>query len=335
MAQTGNPVPLLPATGLSDGSYCSVASVIKFRVDQAGLETVDTEALQRHIRHLLDAGIAGFVLPGPSASGIGESSHRFRDEIIGAVASVTAKYNLLPDRSFKIPIIVPCGPCGDGVSGLDETILQSRWAMLYGATHCLVHPPAHLAKTQVACYFYEVTSRAGIPVVLCDNQQFSPGTPGLSSDTIVDIVDQCRSNFAGMILVGHDAGKIGRVVRGVRAKTRRGRVWIATSGSTDRTVSGLVLGANAVVSEMANLVPRTYVRIRNLWVSGDHDEATRVQSDLALAETWLERNLGEREGIMGAMPLFHGDEELTESSEVGQVLSLERKLQKGGGVLLY
>lgn len=267
---------------LPDGVY--VPTVAFFKDD----DEVDLEATQRHAIQLADAGVAGIVVQGSN----GEAVHLSREERNWIIKSTRAALDEADHHT--LPVIAGCG-----AQSTRECAQLCRDAAGAGANYVIVLPPAYygglLDNAKITQYFYDVADASPIPVLIYNYPGACSGLD-LSSDTILAISK--HPNVQGVKLTCGNTGKLARIA----AEAKEG--FFVAGGSADFILQGLVVGGNGTIAGTANLVPRTCVRICELYRAGDFKEARRLQAIVAKAD-WIAIQTGFA-GVKAALQMFAG-----------------------------
>jgi len=257
-------------------------------------EEVDIPATQRHAARLVHAGVSGLVLHGSN----GEAVHLSRAErsaIIQAVADTVRHEHF--DISTPFPVVAGCG-----AQSVRETVELCREAAEAGATHALVLPPGYyagmLGREHIRAFFVDVARRSPLPVLVYNFPGAANGVD-LDSDAVCALARE--DNIVGVKLTCGNTGKLARVA----ARTAKLRAdFFVAGGSADFILQGAVAGAHGTIAGLANLGPRSCVRILKLFRQGRLDEARDLQATVADAD-WVAIKYG-FVGVKGGMPLFWG-----------------------------
>ncbi|KAJ9149363.1 hypothetical protein NKR23_g4280 [Pleurostoma richardsiae] len=130
-------------------------------------------------------------------------------------------------------------------------------------------------------FFMEVAEGSPLPVVL---YSFPAVTAGIEMDSDLLIrISKAHPNIIGTKFTCGDTGKLARVARSMDTKTpsQPGKSYWAVAGLADFALQGLVAGASGVVAGGANVLPKTCVRVYELFRQGRFDEAMKAQSLLS------------------------------------------------------
>jgi 4-hydroxy-tetrahydrodipicolinate synthase len=230
---------------------------------------IDHEALTGLVSDLLAAGVDGLVPCGTT----GESptlSETERDELIGAVVKLAAG---------RAKVIAGTG-CNDTARTVDAT----RRAAKLGADGALLIAPYYNKPTQEGLYrhFAEVARHSELPLVLYN----APGRSGV--EIAVPTIARLREEFANVAAVKHATGS----VDGASALRAASPVTIL-SGDDSMTLPLISVGAEGVISVIANIAPKDMVDMVRLARTGEIAAARRLHEKmfpLASALLSLETN---------------------------------------------
>ncbi|TDZ35443.1 putative 4-hydroxy-2-oxoglutarate aldolase [Colletotrichum spinosum] len=219
----------------------------------------------------MNAGVAGIVVHGSN----GKAVHLSREDR-SAMIRCAADTIYQEGHETRMPLIVGCG-----AQSTRETIQLCRDAFKSGVSHALVLLPSYcgdlITDEKVVQYFHAVADASLIPVVIYNFPTAAAGRD-LSSDTILHIAK--HPNIVGVKLTCGNTGKLARVADKAPAG------FFAAGGSADFILQGQVVGANGMITGLANIAPRTCVRIMQLAAEGKVAEATRLQAVVARGD-WI------------------------------------------------
>lgn len=272
---------------LSEGVY--VPTLAFFIPDT---EAIDLDTTRKHVTRLSGAGVSGIVTHGSN----GEAAHLTRDE---RVAITRATREALDDCGRRhLPIIVGCG-----AQSTRETINLCEDAARSGGDYALVLPPSYyrsiVSREQLVDHFVDVAEGSPIPILIY-NFPAAAGGVNLDSDVILELA--AHPNIVGCKLTCGDTGKLARIVTNARdsedlvSNRHRNGVpggFLVLSGSADFLLQTLVVGGSGTIAGLANIGPRTCVRVVQLYRKFERDgdmaalrEAQKLQGILATAD-WV------------------------------------------------
>lgn len=273
------PVSALP---LAEGVY--VPTVAFFKAD----DELDLETTQRHAVHLAESGVAGLVIHGSN----GEAVHLSREERSQLIKATRAAVDHADHH--RLPLIAGCG-----AQSTREVIQLCKEAADAGANYAIVLPPSYygglLDTSKVVQHFFDVADRSPIPVMVYNYPGATPGLD-LSSDTILKIGE--HPNVWGVKLTCGNTGKLARIADGCKEG------FFVGGGSADFILQGLVVGGHGTIAGTANLLPKTCIRICELYQAGNLKEARRLQAIVAKAD-WIAIQTGFA-GVKAALQTFYG-----------------------------
>lgn len=233
-------------------------------------EDVDVATVEKHAAYLAQSGVAGLVTQGSN----GEAVHLDREE--RKVVTAATRRALNSTGHSSMPLIVGCA-----AGSTRETIQFCRDAAEAGGDYALVLPPCYykaLVNTEaLRDYFREVADASPVPLLIYNFPGAASGVD-LSSDDILALAK--HPNIVGVKLTCGNTGKLARIA----AQAKPG--FFTFGGSADFTLQTLVAGGAGVIAGIANLIPRTCVKVMELYRSGKVEEAQRLQALVARAD-WV------------------------------------------------
>lgn len=294
-------------------------------------ESLDLDTYYKHVQYMARSGCAGVVALGSTGERVSLNEEE-REKVIK-----TAK-RALDDAGFnQMPLIVGAGD--HSVQGAIASIKRSHQA---GATHALVLPssyyPAQLGKQAILDFYTKVSNASPIPI-------FIYSYPGVCSGIVIDseTVTKLSSlpNICGIKHTDHDIGKMSRhcALAAVSSSSTQ-KPFIVLGGASDYLIAALSVGAIGTITGMANIVPKTVVRIQSLWDKGEYEEAKSLQHILSVAEWELGKggipiHKALTEYVRGyggkpRSPVQSSSKEVIQQAINGfaQLIEIERKLEK-------
>lgn len=240
--------------------------------DQA-TDNVDEATIASHAVRLAKAGVAGIATQGSNGEAV-HLSHRERN----LVTRITRK--ALDDAGFGyMPVIVGCG-----AQSTRETIELCEEAASAGGDYALVLPPGYyqglFSKETVKDFFRDVATASPIPILIYNYPGAVSGLD-LSSDTIIDLSQ--HPNIVGCKLTCGNTGKLNRIAAATRASTVSdpGSGFMCMGGSVDFTLQTLIGGGSGIIGGMANIAPKSCVKLIELFENGKIAEARKLQALVA------------------------------------------------------
>lgn len=241
-------------------------------------EDLDIPSIKKHAVRLAEAGLVGLVTMGSN----GEAVHLSRDE---KAAVTRATREALDEAGFtQIPIIV--GATEGSVRGTVSLIKESEAA---GGEYVLLLPPSYfrglMDEESVYNYFTEVADQSPLPIILYN---YPGAVAGIDMDSDLLIRLAKHPKIIGTKFTCGNTGKLTRVALATNAKTafEEGSGYMAFGGMCDFTAQTLVSGGSGIIAGGANVMPKTCVKIWNLYKEGKRDEAFELQKVLSKGD-WV------------------------------------------------
>jgi dihydrodipicolinate synthase/N-acetylneuraminate lyase len=178
-----------------------------------------------------------------------------------------------------MPVIVGCG-----VQSTRECIELCEEAAAAGGDYALVLPPAYyqglFSKDTIKDFFKAVAEVSPIPILIYNYPGAVSGLD-LNSDVIIDLAR--HPNIVGCKLTCGNTGKLNRIAAATDAATvnRAGSGFMCMGGSVDFTLQTLIGGGSGIIGGMANIAPKTCVRLMDLYKAGKIQEAQKLQAIVA------------------------------------------------------
>lgn len=268
------------ATGDSNGHSAAAPSGTKVLVPGVYVPTVaffspddsvDEKTTRDHAVRLARAGVQGLVTHGSN----GEAVHLSHDE--RSLITRATRQALDAAGYSHLPVIV-----GTGAQSTRETIQLCVEAAQAGGTHVLVLPPAYygglLPTDRILGHFRAVADASPIPVLIYNFPGACAGLD-LTSDDIIALSK--HPNICGTKLTCGNTGKLARVLGGTLGTDFR-----VFGGSADFLVQTLSVGGHGVIAGLANVGPKSCLRLQQLWKTGQVEAAQRLQYLVAQAD-WV------------------------------------------------
>jgi len=293
-------------------------------------EDLDIPTIKRHAIRLAEAGLVGLVTMGSN----GEAVHLSAAE---KTAVTKATREALDSAGFtQIPIIV--GATEGSVRGTINLIKDSARA---GGEYVLLLPPSYfrglMDEDAVYNYFMEVADESPLPIILYN---YPGAVAGIDMDSDLLIRLAKHPNIVGTKFTCGNTGKLTRVALATNAKTpfSEGSGYMAFGGMCDFTTQTLVSGGSGIIAGGANVMPKTCVKIWDLYTEGKRDEAFEMQMILSKGDWVLTKAAiaGTKSAIQSyygyggypRRPLKRLDEVKTQGikSGIAEVMKLEKSL---------
>jgi 4-hydroxy-2-oxoglutarate aldolase len=237
---------------------------------------------------LADTGLDGVVALGSN----GEAAQLTEAERLSWIRSIKAS---LPDPMHLI--------VGTGADSTIATIERTKAAADLGAEAALVIAPfyfrRHLTPEALRQHYRAVAAASSIPVLIYN----IPPHMGydLSTEWIVAIAQ--NSNLAG---IKESSGDLSRIPK---LRERLGPDFVLLTGTGEKYLDALELGADGSIAALANLAPRTMVAVKEAFAEPDLEAAHRLQETIAPLGQALSRSYGVP-GVKAGVRLLgydHGD----------------------------
>ncbi|KAF2152902.1 dihydrodipicolinate synthetase [Myriangium duriaei CBS 260.36] len=245
-------------------SGCYVPAVTFYTPD--AVQSLDLAAQKKYFRYLSTTGLRGIVVLGSNA----ETLLLTREERIALVE--TARAAVPKDY----PLIA--GIMGHSTAQVIEYAADAAEA---GADYFLLLPCAYFGKQTtpavIKSFFADIAPHLPRPTLIYNFPAVTNGVD-LDSDIIADIA-RANDIYVGVKLTCGSVAKIARL-----AGTFPPERFAVFGGQSDFLVGGLAVGSSGCIAAFANIFPKSVARLYDLYASGRHAEARRLQHALALAE---------------------------------------------------
>ena len=241
-------------------------------------EEVDIPTVKKHAVRLAQAGLVGLVTMGSN----GEAVHLNRAE----KASITrATREALDEAGFQdVPVIA-----GASEHGIKLTIESCKEAASAGAEYVLIVPPSYyryaIDEAAILEYYTKVADGSPLPVILYNYPGAVSGID-MDSDLIIKLAE--HPNIVGTKFTCGNTGKLTRVALATNAVTTssHGSGYMAFGGMADFTAQTAASGGSGIIAGGANVIPKTCVKVWNLWAEGKYTEAFELQKVLSKGD-WV------------------------------------------------
>ena len=241
-------------------------------------EEVDIPTIKRHAVRLAEAGLVGLVTMGSN----GEAVHLSRAE---KAAITRATREALDNAGFyNVPVIV-----GASEQGIKLTVELCEEAAAAGGEYVLLVPPSYyryaMDEEALYNYFTSVADGSPLPVILYNYPGAVAGID-MDSDFIIKLAK--HPNIVGTKFTCGNTGKLTRVALATNATTTKsnGSGYMAFGGMADFTAQTAASGGSGIIAGGANVLPKTCVRVWNLWAEGKYDQAIELQKVLSKGD-WV------------------------------------------------
>lgn len=259
-------------------------------------EDVDHESAGRHAVRLAEAGVKGIVTQGSN----GEAVHLTNLERKSITKATRKALNKAGYSS--IPVIVGCG-----AQSTRGSIELCREASAAGGDYALILPPSYYRSFyrpgSSIEFFRDVADASPIPIVIY-NFPGAAGNTDLSSDDITLL--SSHPNIVGCKLTCGNVGKLNRIATAVDATTpaEPNSGFMCMAGSADFILPSLVVGGSGVICGLANIAPKSCVKVVELYTAGKMTEAKKLQTAVARGDGAA--IAGGVVGIKSALETYYG-----------------------------
>jgi L-threo-3-deoxy-hexylosonate aldolase len=241
-------------------------------------EDLDIPTIRRHVVRLAEAGLVGIVTMGSN----GEAVHLSREE---KTTITKESRSALDEAGFShIPIIV--GASDQSIRGTLELCRESAAA---GGEYALLVSPSYyryaMDEDALMTYFTKVADESPLPLILYN---YPGAVAGIDMDSDLLIRLAAHPNIVGTKFTCGNTGKLTRVALATNAKTAdaEGSGYMAFGGMADFTAQTAASGGSGIIAGGANVIPKTCVRVWNLWNQGKLREAIEMQKVLSKGD-WV------------------------------------------------
>jgi len=236
----------------------------------ADTREVDTDALRRIVRHVVDAGVHGIMTTG----GTGEFPHLSREErrlVTEVVVSETAG---------AVPVYAGTAACGTW-----EAVALGEDAAAVGADAAILTPPFYfrIPDEMLHRHFVDVAASGALPVVVYNNPLYTGNnlTPALIAELM---------EVPGVVGLKQSNDDLGQLVEALRLAESSSRS--LCTGIDSQFYAALSVGAHGIFSTAASIVPGPMVRLWDRAQEGDHDAALAQHRALQPLNRFLEYDPG-------------------------------------------
>lgn len=241
-------------------------------------EDLDIPSIRKHAVRLADAGLVGIVTMGSN----GEAVHLTRAE----KSTVTRETRSALDEAGyqNVPVIV--GASENSIRGTIELCKESEAA---GGEYVLIVPPSYYryAMDEAALYEYYTSVADGSPLpIILYNYPGAVAGIDMDSDFIIKLAK--HPNIVGTKFTCGSTGKLTRVALATNACSPKseGSGYMAFGGIADFTAQTAASGGSGIIAGGANVIPKTCVKVWNLWTEGKYEEAIELQKVLSKGD-WV------------------------------------------------
>jgi 4-hydroxy-tetrahydrodipicolinate synthase len=218
---------------------------------------IDFAAYKKHVEYQIAGGVGAVVVLGTTGEAV-TLTETERRKLIDVTVEVVGK---------RVPVIA-----GTGSNATSESIERSKGAKEAGADAILSVTPYYNKPTDEGCYrhFAEIAAAVDLPSVLYN----VPGRTGknMNAELLLRLAE--IPHVAG---VKEASGNLAQVMEVLRNRPPGYGVW---SGEDDMTFAMMALGADGVISVIANEMPKETAELVRLCLEGDFTGARELQFKL-------------------------------------------------------
>lgn len=245
------------ANVFGDGIYTPVTTFFKDNYE------LDLDSQVRHAKHLYANGISGLLLSGS----IGESIHLSPEERVELVSAVR---EAIPDKKFTIVSGMPYTNISDALKEI-ELVRQA------GGDFAILHVPGFYGtklthQQGIIDYFHAVADKTTLPLLIyhypgvSNGLEVAPETfDVLAKHPKIVGVKLTHFNLDNYILL--TAQRDRNLEKNFKPFTGLGQILIPA----------LSVGAFGAIDGLSGIFPKVMVRLFQLFKSGNHDEALKLQ----------------------------------------------------------
>jgi len=241
-------------------------------------EDVDIPTCRKHVVRLCEAGLQGIIVMGSN----GEAVHLSIEEKVQITQETRAA---LDEAGFShIPVIV--GASENSIRGTVELCKTLHHA---GGEYTLLVPPSYyrtaIDEEAIYEYFTKVADGSPLPIIIYN---YPGAVAGIDIDSDLLIRLAKHPNIVGTKFTCGNTGKLTRVAVATNAitATSLGSGYMAFGGMADFTVQTAASGGSGIIAGGANVLPKTCVKVWDLWAEGKFDEAIALQKVLSTGD-WV------------------------------------------------
>jgi 4-hydroxy-tetrahydrodipicolinate synthase len=216
--------------------------------------SIDFTSLGKLVRHVMQGGIDFLVALGTTS----EAPVLSRDE-------KTAVLNhILEESEKKLPVLVGIG--GNNTQSIVDTIKSMDFEGINGILSVV---PYYNKPNQKGIYYHfrSIAAVSPVPIILYN-------VPGRTSSNInADTTLKLANDFDNISGIKEASGNLGQVMEIIKNKPEGFSV---LSGDDALTFPMMALGAEGVISVVANAFPSDFSRMVNLSLNGKYEEAREI-----------------------------------------------------------
>ncbi|MDI6812035.1 MAG: 4-hydroxy-tetrahydrodipicolinate synthase [Desulfitobacteriaceae bacterium] len=217
---------------------------------------IDTQALKAYVDFLINHGVHGLFAAGTNGEGM----------LLSAKEKKTLIETITKQAAGRIPVIAHTGAMNS-----EETLELTRFAQEVGASGAAIVTPWYFAHDEESLYRHYGLAAQACP----DFPIFIYNLPGnAKNDMKPGLVKRLRENFANIIGIKDSSKDLNRLCEYINLM---GKDFTVIVGTDSLVVPALLMGAVGVVSAVADVYPEVMIKMYNAFVSGNLEEAVRLQ----------------------------------------------------------
>ncbi|MFP4471636.1 MAG: 4-hydroxy-tetrahydrodipicolinate synthase [Bacteroidales bacterium] len=243
--------------------------------------TIDFGALEKIVEHTISNGVNYLVVLGTT----GESVTLSKDEKLAVVDHVIESANK------RVPIVM-----GIGGNNTQEIVNTIKSTVFDGIDGILSVSPYYNKPQQKGIYYHykTIATISPLPLILYN----VPGRTGANIEAETTL--QLASEFKNIVAIKEASGNLAQIMKILRNKPEGFSV---ISGDDALTMALMALGAEGVISVVANAFPAEFSQMVKLCLEGNYDQARNIHYQLLeIIDTLFED--GSPGGIKAALQIL-------------------------------
>jgi len=216
--------------------------------------SIDFTSLGKLVSHVMKGGVDFLVALGTTS----EAPVLSRDE------KTAVMNHILEESEGKLPVIVGIG--GNNTQSIVDTLKSMNFEGISGILSVV---PYYNKPNQKGIYYHfrAIAAVSPVPVILYN-------VPGRTSSNIsADTTLRLANDFDNITAIKEASGNLGQIMEIIKNKPEDFSV---LSGDDALTFPMMALGADGVISVVANAFPTEFSRMVNLSLNGKYEEARKI-----------------------------------------------------------
>jgi len=216
--------------------------------------SIDFTSLGKLVSHVMKGGVDFLVALGTTS----EAPVLSRDE------KTAVMNHILEESEGKLPVIVGIG--GNNTQSIVDTLKSMNFEGISGILSVV---PYYNKPNQKGIYYHfrAIAAVSPVPVILYN-------VPGRTSSNIsADTTLRLANDFDNITAIKEASGNLGQIMEIIKNKPEDFSV---LSGDDALTYPMMALGADGVISVVANAFPTEFSRMVNLSLNGKYEEARKI-----------------------------------------------------------